>query len=249
MRLIMALSSTSLFHFTKRFETLVKILKEGLQPRYCVEYGWGDKDLIIPMICTCDIPLSETRIHVRKYGKYGIGLNKSFAKEHGFTPVFYISDKCMLYKIINKFADNLTMISISKEPWDVVREEQLLYYIKRTTGTHCDREHLRMSKLPKFSNEKEWRYIPEVSQLVHLNIEKKGRGQDIDLNRLNRTTEGLKIRFTPDDITYIIVSNEEEREKLINDIRDIARSNPGWRNKESIAMSKIISCEQIQNDF
>lgn len=245
----MALSSTSLFHFTKRYDTLVKILKEGLQPRYCVEYDWGDKDLIIPMICTCDIPLSETRIHVGKYGKYGIGLNKSFAKACGFTPVFYISNKCMLYKIITKFAESLTMTSISKDPWNVLREEQLLYYVKRTTGTPCDREHLHMSKLPKFSNEKEWRYIPEISDSVHMNIAKKGRGQDVNLNALNRTTQDKKIELTPDDITYVFVSSEGEREKLINDIKDIARSNPKWRNKESIAISKIISCEQIQCDF
>lgn len=96
------LSSTTLFHFTHEFDTLVKILEEGLWPRYCVERDWGDKDLIIPMVCTCEIPLSKMSFHQNKYGKYGIGLSKKWAKKKGFTPVLYVSDKSDIYKRICK---------------------------------------------------------------------------------------------------------------------------------------------------
>ena len=67
----MSLSSTSLFHFTKSYDIVVKILESGLWPRFCIERDWGDKDLAIPMVCACDIPLSEIGLHQKKYGKYG----------------------------------------------------------------------------------------------------------------------------------------------------------------------------------
>lgn len=243
----MGLSSRNLFHFTKSYDVLVKILTEGLQPRYCVEYDWGDKDLIIPMICVCDIPLSEIKIHQKKYGSYGIGLKKKIAKNIGFTPVFYLSDKSKLYKMLCEYVKEMRIPAMS--PWKVVREETLLYYVKRTIGTDCDREHLRMSLRPKFENEKEWRYIPEITDSVHLRWEKKGQGQDADLASLNATTENLKIKLVPDDIAYIIVAEELERDKIIKEIKEIARKEPLWRNKEELVISKILSSEQINEDF
>ena len=68
-------NSSSLFHFTRDFETLKQILAEGLRFSYCYEpfgeivakQGWdivlkvgattiNCKGIAIPMICFCDIP-------------------------------------------------------------------------------------------------------------------------------------------------------------------------------------------------
>lgn len=245
----MSLSSTTLFHFTRSYDVLVKILREGLQPRYCVEYGWGNKDLIIPMICTCDIPLSEIGIHRKKYGEYGIGLKKSFAKKKGFTPVFYLSDKSKLFMLLNKCAENLT--NPSNRTWDKIEEETLLYYAKRYVGTVCDRKHLGLKLIPKFSNEKEWRYVPKISPSVHLYVEQKGKGQDVDRDSLNKSTEHLKIALTPDSINFLIVNNEDERMKLFEELAKIAKQkgDSSWKNKFQELQTRIISTKLINEDF
>ena len=52
--------TSSLFHYTRQREYLIKIFKNGLLPNYCKEqYLGGGKDGIIgiPMVCFCDIPI------------------------------------------------------------------------------------------------------------------------------------------------------------------------------------------------
>ena len=53
----MVLSSSTLFHFTRRRDTLLSILHGGFWARYCVEKGWANKeiDFALPMVCFCDI--------------------------------------------------------------------------------------------------------------------------------------------------------------------------------------------------
>lgn len=87
-------NSSSLFHFTRNLKTLKSIIKNGLRFSYAIEkipsgsfddYPTnGDKpefiynEVAIPMVSFCDIPLMRTSQHSKKYGKYVIGLDKSF---------------------------------------------------------------------------------------------------------------------------------------------------------------------------
>ena len=84
-------NSTSLFHFTKRKNVFKKILSHGLRYSYSSEYRpenissldsiYRKNGIIIPLISFCDIPLIRTTKHQKKYGKYCLGLNKTFLKE------------------------------------------------------------------------------------------------------------------------------------------------------------------------
>ena len=65
----------SLFHFTKNYSNLKRILKEGFRISYCKEF-FGDTFIGIPMISFCDIPLSRTEQHKKDYGTFAIGLDK-----------------------------------------------------------------------------------------------------------------------------------------------------------------------------
>ncbi len=90
------INASSLFHFTRDFETIKKIVENGLRYSYSLEYAPKevvqahlaplcpedvdsneiDKRVSIPMISFCDIPLTRTMKHMSFYGSYVIGLNK-----------------------------------------------------------------------------------------------------------------------------------------------------------------------------
>jgi hypothetical protein len=81
------ISSNTLFHFTDKRENLINILENEFRPHFCLEnfnffahdmnYREGF-EIAIPMVCFCDIPLSQARIHMKHYGEYGIGLSKEW---------------------------------------------------------------------------------------------------------------------------------------------------------------------------
>ena len=102
--------TTSLFRFSKDFESLQKVLKNGIFPNYCEEdLSFDDEEFIIgiPMISFCDIPITLLDEHTNRYGSYGIGLSKDWGIKNGVTPIMYIANDTVLrsvhYHIINDF--------------------------------------------------------------------------------------------------------------------------------------------------
>ena len=91
----MAISANTLFHFTSKYDTLISILKSKFFPRLCLERGlWhpGNRKWAVPIVCFCDIPLSNMAEHTQKYGNYAIGIKKTWAIKQGITPVLYVHD-------------------------------------------------------------------------------------------------------------------------------------------------------------
>ncbi len=43
----------------------------------------------IPMVCFCDLPLSQIRKHTKTYGEYALGLSKEWAIKKQINPVLY----------------------------------------------------------------------------------------------------------------------------------------------------------------
>ena len=92
------ISSNTLFHFTPKIERLKKILLNGFRPNYCMEnldaiQKKGEavlNPLAIPMVCFCDLPLSQISKHCVHYGNYGLGMKKDWAKDYGISPVIYV---------------------------------------------------------------------------------------------------------------------------------------------------------------
>lgn len=86
------INSTSLFHYTKKFSVLKKIIKTGLRYSYSYESLYNELNLddansivstdtnklgvAIPMVCFCDIPILRAEQHKKRYGNYAIGLDK-----------------------------------------------------------------------------------------------------------------------------------------------------------------------------
>lgn len=108
------ISANTLFHFTRNKEFLTSILKNGIFIRYSLEsYGKiikGKKELVLPMSCFCDIPLSKVKNHTSKYGFYAIGLSKKWGIKNGLSPVIYTTEKSETANILNRLTSDLDKI-------------------------------------------------------------------------------------------------------------------------------------------
>lgn len=108
----MPLSASTLIHFTNTKEKLMKILEEDFRIYNCKEEIVLDVKkggYVAPMVSFCDIPLSEVKSHISKYGTYGLGMTKAWGTKRGLNPVLYIAKGSTLAKsyrtALTHFAD------------------------------------------------------------------------------------------------------------------------------------------------
>ncbi len=100
------LSSDTLFHYTTSFDRIKQILTDGFKPNYSLEnfeFLFEEIENIknhhfIPMVCFCDLPISNAKNHIENYGKYAIGLSKEWGEVNGLNPVMYISRNSKVIK-------------------------------------------------------------------------------------------------------------------------------------------------------
>jgi hypothetical protein len=249
----MSLHSNSLFHFTNK-DGLLYILKNNFVPCYCKErLSIGKKfyDYRVPIVSFCDIPLSQTKSHIEEYGKYAIGLNREWVEEKGLNPVFYYKDGSFFFKkyfeLINSLSDRTAGGKTSHE------EELSNYYfaffkpykgvdIRPEKGKKKENAENTEEKTKVFYDEREWRYVPEgLDEDNYIVLEE-------DYNdKLQEQINKFKLTFKPDDISFIIIEKEKERQEFIHNIWEIKEKYSPETKK--ILMSKIISSEQILNDM
>lgn len=101
--------TSSVFRFTKEFESLKKIIRDGIIPNYCEEdLSFDGTEFIvgIPMASFCDIPITLLDEHNNRYGKYGIALTKGWATDNGLTPIMYTANDDVLRSIYHHHERN-----------------------------------------------------------------------------------------------------------------------------------------------
>lgn len=244
----MALSSNTLFHFTNK-TALFGILKDKFKIKYCLEtiethskpFEFG-----IPMVSFCDIPLSEVKDHMSKYGSYGIGMKKNWAKKNGLNPVLYIDQNSSLIRsyhhIYNNLLESTFILSLNENDQNLVN---ILRYFKNYQAD-LKRKNGSITKDYKFADEREWRYVPEAKEIQMMLSPKNYRRIEL-LNDLKKPLENLRLNFDINDIAYIIINDESEILDLIVHVKKI------FRNVDIIAIesliSKILTKDQIHSDF
>lgn len=237
----MAISSNNLFHFFSDIKYLEQTIKEGLWPRYCIEKKWNGKDLAIPMFCFCDIPLSQIKDHIddeKGYGNYGIGVTKDFARDNKITPVTYLSQDSILMNKLSYFISTFDTPSFDHKEMSV--EELMLYYVKKVSGYNNDDELKR-----KFYNEREWRYIPQISHDIHLELLTGEYDEKEKVNEFSERTKNDKLILNPPDIAYIIVKSEAE----VGDIIKVLKKRFSNQRLLEQLYTCIITVKQIKEDF
>jgi hypothetical protein len=247
----MGISTESIIHYTNEFEYLTSIIKEGFRIKYCAEeikLADGASRSAHPMLSFCDIPLSTSKDHFGKYGYYGIGLTKSWAKDVGINPVIYIDKESLIAETLLSFIKERrrkTDSNLTKDQRnDILR---IRSYMKNYSGD-LKRNGKEIIKNYKFFDEREWRLIPEKSQINNEKFSIQLKDYNKDRKFYNQKLEGCRIKFKLSDISYIIVKTEEDVKKMITFLTSTFK-NEFEKDELSYLFTKICTTKQINEDY
>lgn len=256
----MSISSNSLFHFTNKKSTIINILKDGIAPAYCLEdfsFNTRDKRFAIPLISFCDLPLSEVKDHIKKYGTYAIAFSLDWGKRNQLNPVFYVDKKS---KIAGEL-EELEKIIINRSFSDFMHKYKkgedhskalfslfnVIFNTKPFSGNL-----IRKNKdygFYKFYNEREWRFLP--------NVDTTKDALFMDLTEYKRYRKKFPIKpllhhyslkFTCDDIKYIVIKNENEIPSILETLHETPGLGKSYKDIEILG-TKILTTKQITEDF
>jgi hypothetical protein len=272
----LTISSNTLFHFTSKIENVINILEEEFRPHFCLEDlniitpDIGPREELesaIPMVCFCDIPLSQARIHMETYGKYGIGLSKEWGKLNKICPMLYVHENSAIPFGVRKMLENgidfflmdnvhidmpLTNIeNIAKIVSGLERIvsglDRIESFIKPYEGRLWRDGKYIPSKI-RFYDEREWRFVPELPE--DFSSSRLTKAEFLDEKKKKSANEKLRencvLKFEPLDIKYIIVQKENEIIDIIKKIEGIEKYDD---NQKRLLCSRVISSEQILEDF
>jgi len=248
------LSSSTLFHFTPRLENLLGILTDEFLPHYSLEdyapvFGGriaGDAAAAIPMVCFCDMPLSQAAGHITSYGRYSIGLTKSWGMAAGVAPVLYTyPDSATTAAVIylHLRIEELQGTVGDGAPFSP-QTERLICFVKPYEGELRRDGH--DPKPVRFYDEREWRFVPARGWRALT------RAEFADAQVRNAANgelwPALRLSFEPADIRYIVVAEEIEIPRMIQEVRRI--KTPKFSGDDiALLCSRIVSAEQIAADF
>lgn len=252
----------TLFNFTTDISYLIFPLKNKmLSPRYCEEnisYLRVQEDkkrikkIYIPMKCFCDINLHRIREHLNWYGFYGLAFTKEWAMRNNIQPIHYINPSSNFRKDFTK-AFNLALktINLPESILEKNLKSQLLsqlVYMKPYSGKMENR--LQKKTLEKcFTDECEWRYIPDVSKTdyspIYFGDTIIDLGNIKDLSDSMIENKEISLTFEYSDLKYIIVKTDEDFRFIVKEIEKFALP------KEEIydLISKIIIWDNDGGDF
>lgn len=236
------LSANTFFHYVDKIKYLYEILEDKkLYPRYVLEdysrLHIGFNEIRVAEKCFCDIPLHLVKEHRKEYGKYCIGLSRYWGISHGLQPVIYYNP---CDEFVNKISLAYKKASDLSENMDDV-EEVLNHYLK-----FCKPYFgidLKTNKTKILMDEKEWRYVPDISNMDFTEII-----QDNDREVIESYNELIKERYYLDfeysDIKYIICDTNKQARSIIKRINNF---NLDVEIK-NLLISKIFSWEDVGGD-
>lgn len=243
----MPVSANTLFHFTRQRDVLMGILKNGFYPRYSLE----DLSAVlppekipavhVPMVCFCDILLSQLSSHIEYYGEYGVGLRKKeWGIPLGISPVLYVDKESRTASLMHEVVKEV--IKRNLPPQGKLRNELLDFckYIKAYEGPVQNRMTKEM-QTRRFYDEREWRFSPSAA---HALLDESYN--DKKLKKVNHELLQHGLKFKAKDVKYIIVSKEAEIAETIEEIQQLGSYDLKSRN---LLASKVISAEQVKEDM
>lgn len=238
----MPVSSNTLFHFTNSIDNLLGILTNNFIPHYSLEKFYLGNDEIkvaFPMVCFCDIPLTQIKKHFDIYGEYGIGLSKSWGTRNRINPVLYLDKNSMLSNNIKGIFDYISEADVKSNLEKNMMN--IVMHIKLYKGSFF--RNKKLYKNYKFYNEREWRYIPtNCDYLSQMEFNDSEIRKDY-----NSKIRSSLLTYHPNDIKYIIIKEVKELKPFIRELKLIKTKFGGEQVDKAI--SRIITSKQILSDF
>lgn len=245
------LSANTLFHFTGTKENLISILQNGFYPRYCLEDPFLTENLklAVPMVCFCDIPLSQIQNHSSAYGQYALGLRKEWAEKKGVCPVLYTHTSSYLHESIQNYV-RLVSQKRTIENRDAALNSlidhlySIMFYMKPY------KEEDQNGECKRYYDEREWRYsikISEDSPISDIFLDKDAFNDSTKKDAANEKMIQYKLDFEPKDINYIIVPTDRDILNIRNEIIEAKFRFPD--DDVRLLTTRIISMERIKEDF
>lgn len=239
----------TLFHFTSTLDTLLRILREGFWPQYCLEdVRWlSDKStewLAWPMVSFCDIPISRLHEHTEFYGCYGIGLYRSHWEINGLNPVLYVSNDSTLRKFLHE------LILDTRKTHDEKMKTAgmvMMAYCKPMRG-HV--HGIENKKEKDFYSECEWRFISSIESTQGNSrfflSEEEFRDQQLLKQANEERRKDQMLEFCLDNVRYIAVKSREEVHKVIRYI-DNHLEQP--HTARDLLKTRIIALKELSSDI
>jgi hypothetical protein len=246
----MPLSSDTLIHFTKSKRALKRILKENFRVFNCKETIILDgkkNTLRVPMVSFCDIPLSEVKEHIGKYGPYGIGMTKDWGVQKGLNPVLYVSQTSTLSRSYRTAYKHYAYDSPGDiDSWSNEQKAlgDVLRYVKNYEAPLSRKG--RTWPNYRFSDEREWRYVPPYSEKCDMFVHEsyyEDNSEDVDKLLLP-----LRLKFEPNDIKYVIIKDDSEIGEFVDHLRRVKGTNYSLHDIERLT-TRILTAEQIETDI
>jgi hypothetical protein len=238
------LSAYSLFNFTSKWDYFEDKITNGFRPRFVLEdfspFNYNVK-IAFPMVCFCDILISQLKEHMEEYGTYGIGLSKEWGRKHGLNPLLYISSNSSHLLDIVKINKNIIdKISLCKNCHDNKYIDTLKYSINSLLRYLKPCEGVQKGKKRIFYDEKEWRFLLQDENLFVLD---EKTFNDVGKREAKNKQITETIGFESNDIQYFIVKNKKDVDKLITLLEK------RFPKDYKYLSTRIIVKKDIENDF
>jgi len=223
------------FHFTRSIESLNSIINNEI---FWVCYSlenfdflnngdpWGgqiNKSFAYPMTCFCDIPLDERIFNHANdksdgYGRFGIGMKKSWAEKMGIAPVHYVTSNNIVAKLWSSILFGIpNMRNWTKESGNF----DFFFNDLINLGTFIKPYKNIDSKI--YYDEREWRYYPPLELFEEMRIKRFLTEEEYkNANREGSMQSGFELQFSLEqDVDYLIVPLEyiDEVYRLINGLK------------------------------
>ena len=255
----MAISSNTLIHFTNDKEKLKSIFLDNFRVGYCKEApiigGFGTA-CYVPMVSFCDIPLSQIKDHISKYGDYGIGMTREWGIRKKLNPVLYLEPNSLLSESY-RLASNYFLAKAQEEKDVVARSDdyfravvalgEMLSYTKNYQGILVRRGGTATNNY-RFSDEREWRYVLPSQCGITPIMSEEHFASDSGRTRAQKLTDEVRLEFEPNDIRYVIIKHDSEIHEFVDHLRT-AKENKYSKGDIDRLTTRILTTEQIRQDF
>ena len=254
------LSANTLFHFTSTRENLLNILRNNFVPHYSLE------DLTLttrvpptqitsafPMVCFCDIPLSQIANHVDHYGRYAIGLTKDWGQSSGVSPVHYYRPNSLAAGAVNGMYGTLKQYLSPSDSFTSELAQDLIYitfFMKAYEGSLA-RPWATFENV-RFYDEREWRYVPPFDRF-HSSVapfqldDEQFRNPEFLRRAHDYLALHAPLRFEPKYIRYLIVAREDEILQFMTEVLEV--KNRFLDDEKRLLTTRIVSMEQVFQDY